>query len=98
MIWESPSSSNGNTGKASLCSHASPHCPPFSSATCRQVFEASPQPQLRGAGMGAGGGTPPRGYLQFDANFEGGNVAAVTRSVDGAEYEITLRHDSGNPK
>jgi hypothetical protein len=42
--------------------------------------------------------SPPPGQLIFDGSFEGGNIAAVQHSEDGAEYEVTLRSDSLNTR
>ena len=55
----------------------------------------------RGGGGGAGGGKmgnrPKPGELIFDANFESGNIGEVAKLTD-AEYDLTIRHDSNNPK
>ena len=47
-------------------------------AALRQSMESTQLSQLR----------PPHGHLIFDGAFEGGNVAGVRRSDDGAEYEV----------
>lgn len=40
---------------------------------------------------------PASGELLFSSDFEGGNLAAVTRTKS-FEYELQLCHDSNNPK
>ena len=42
-------------------------------------------------------GAPPLGELQFSADFEGGNIGDVRRVADN-EYEISVRHDTNNPR
>ena len=49
----------------------------------------------RSKGKGSCG--TPRGELQFDANFESGNLGEVTRLND-AEFDISIRPDTNNPK
>ena len=46
---------------------------------------------------GKGRGATPRGELQFDANFESGNLGEVTR-LNEAEFDISIRPDTNNPK
>ena len=52
-------------------------------ASLRQAMVSTQLSQLR----------PPHGHLIFDGAFEGGNVAGVRRSDDGAEYEVGSDED-----
>ena len=40
---------------------------------------------------------PPSPSTQFSADFEGGNLGDVRRVADN-EYELTVRHDTNNPR
>ena len=40
---------------------------------------------------------PPPGELQFDGNFESGNIGGVTR-VNEAEFDLSIRPDTNNPR
>ena len=100
----------GNSGAPPLGELQVSAIPEASRARAEDSRRASPVPRPRALPSDAGSDltharavfslprpSPPSPSTQFSADFEGGNLGDVRRVADN-EYELTVRHDTNNPR